>query len=213
MKLNLNVKMNKRSRRALIWGGLIVLIIIGANYGTALLDFTGQMQSRGASKEQEILRMLGAIGQKDYYQQALGRAKGAEKAYRELLLPGEDQTAVAAELHRLVTQLAEQYTITVNRVEPTMKPEKFDKESVKQNPALADFQKIRVKAQFKCTPDKLVQFLTSIESQPRFVVLERLEIRAYTVRPDKEITPDVTLMTYMYQPEPADEGKKKAGRS
>ena len=76
---------------------------------------------------------------------------------------------------------------------------------------MAGFLKIRVRASLKCTPDKLAQMLAALENQPKFLIVERLEIRAWNVRPDKEINPDIVVATYVYKPEaPAPEPARPA---
>jgi type II secretory pathway component PulM len=207
------VKLTKRDRKVILIGGSVFLVVMVVYFGILpLIDLVGQIQNDKVQREEQLVRMAESIRQKEYLQQALGHLKSSEDSLRALLLEGDDPTVVTSELHRLVTTMAEQQGIAVTRVDASSKPERFDTETIKKNPLMANFLKIKVRASLKCTPDKLVQMLAALESQPKFLVVERLEIRAWNVRPDKEINPDIIVATYVYKPEAPAPDKKKAPR-
>lgn len=208
------MNISKRDRRVLIIGALVVACILLALFvAMPLADYLKSMEADKQERETQLLRMIETIQQKEYFQQALNQMKNNEDDIKSVLLEGDDPNVVSSELHRIVTNLADQQGISVTRVDASMKPERFDKETIKKDPLKAGFLKIKVRASIKCTPDKLAQFLSTIEGHPKFLLVDRLEIRAWNVRPDKEISPDIVVMTYMYLPETPEEIKKRTAKT
>jgi type II secretory pathway component PulM len=196
------VKVTKRDRKVILIGAVVLLVITVVYFGVLpLVDLVREIETEKSDREAELIRMAEAIRQKEYLRQSLSHLKSSEDSLRALLLEGDDPTVVTSELHRLVNTMAEQQGIAVTRIDASTKPERFDTETIKKNPLMAGFLKIRVRASLKCTPDKLAQMLAALENQPKFLIVERLEIRAWNVRPDKEINPDIVVATYVYKPE------------
>jgi hypothetical protein len=194
----------------ILLGGAIAALLLALWYGLLpLIDYARQLDEDKNRLENDLIRKAEIIRQKDYYQQSLARLMAAEDSIRAIMIEGSDATQVTSELHRVVTTLAEQHGINVSRIDASLKPERFDTETVKQNPFMGNFVKLRVRASLKCTPDKLTAMLASIEGHPKFLVVERLEVRAWNVRPDKEINPDIVVMTIIFKPDESAPDKKK----
>jgi len=208
------LKISRRDRNIIIVGGIVAAVVLVVKFGIfSLIDLSDELASAKQEQEAKLIRMAETIRQREYYQQALSKVKSTEDSLKTVLLEGDDPAAVTAELHRIITTLAEQNSITLARIDASAKPEKLDAETIKKNPFMAGFLKVKVRASLKCTPDKLMTMLSIIENHQKYLIVERLEIRAWNVRPDKEITPDVVLATYLFKPVIAvAEMKKQAER-
>jgi len=205
------VNISRRDRRVILIGGVIVALLAVAWYGVLpLVEYARQLETDKSQLEGDLIRKAEIIRQKDQYQQSLARLMAAEDSFRSIMIEGTDPTQVTSELHRVINTLAEQHGINVSRIDASLKPERFDTEKVKQNPFMSNFLKLRVRASLKCTPDKLMAMLASIEGHPKFMVVERLEVRAWNVRPDKEINPDIVIMTMIFKPDESGVDKKKS---
>ncbi|HOB52677.1 MAG TPA: type II secretion system protein GspM [Acidobacteriota bacterium] len=204
------MNISRRDRRVILIGGVVVLLVAAVWYGILpLIEYARQLENDKNQLESDLIRKAEIIRQKDGYQQSLAGLMAAEDRFRSIMIEGTDPTQVTSELHRVVNTLAEQHGISVSRIDASLKPERFDTETVKQNPFMGNFLKLRVRASLKCTPDKLMAMLASIEGHPKFLAVERLEVRAWNVRPDKEINPDIVVMTLIFKPDESGSDKKK----
>jgi len=203
------VNLSKRDKKILTIGILITAAIVIVMFVILpLIDYLNSLDEEKEAREARLIRMVETIKQKDYYQQALVRLKNNLNSYKAILINGKKVGDVQSELHRIVTTLAEKHSIGVRRIDASIKPERFNAEALKKDPLLANFIKVKVRASLRCTPDKMAQFLADLESNQKFLLIERLEIRAWNVRADKIISPEVVVTTFMYQP-PSKAKKKK----
>lgn len=208
------MKISKRDRKILIIGGVTTAVILVVMYG--IIPLVQYLQNMGVEKQRlegDLQRMIRTIRLEDHYKQGLAQIKSAADQYRGLLVEGSDAEAATRELHQIITTLAEARQISVQRITPDRTPERFDVEAVKKNPMLAGFLKVQVTAQLKCRPDQMASFLLALENHPRYFEVSKLEIQAWNVRPDKEITPQVTLATYVFQPDNIKSEKPKGSRA
>ncbi|MBN2431161.1 MAG: hypothetical protein JXQ27_06775 [Acidobacteria bacterium] len=195
------MKLSKRDKRILRIGGVVSGMILVVMY--LIIPFVGylnDMDDRKNLLEAQLLRMVQNISAEELYQQGLLEMKDEADALLAALPEAQDAESAGRELMRIINSLAEEREIEVSRITPSKNPERFDLEEVKKNPLLARFLKIKVTASLSCRPDHLASLLLALENYDRYLVVEKLEIRAWGVKADKIIKPNITLATLIYQP-------------
>lgn len=200
---------HKRRRLLYIVGGAALIFLV-ANYGVLpWLDHQEELRNEKSSKEASLARMIGVIRKKSTYEQGLAKIQNSKKVLMDQLLAGKDAAALSGELTLVVKNMCEAQGISIQRIDAGMKPERFDAETLKRTPELADFQKVKIVVALKCTPPQLANLLGTLEAYPRLIVLDRMEIRAYNVADDKSIAPYLYLMSFLYAPQPHPQGGAK----
>ncbi|MBP7866397.1 MAG: hypothetical protein KA419_10640 [Acidobacteria bacterium] len=198
-------------RRAIMTGGLAVLVSLAPMLYWDESDF-------GEEKKQEeetirslrdvIVRKQAAINEKGNYQRKLERLEADLKKASGFLFTG-DSEAVSAELLKIVTDRATANGIGITRIDQAVKPERIPKDVVDKDPFLADFLRVKVVAYIKCTPDQLAKLLESLENLDKFAYVERLDVKSFSVAPDKTVNGVLYLSTYIFKPEKKETDTKK----
>ena len=203
------MRLSQRDRRIVTIGAALSAVVLVVVYGVVpLIEYAVDLPEERQRLSARLQRMVETIQLRDHYQQELVGARDTVDGLRGRLISETDSEAASAELHRIINTTAESQAVVVRTITPEKKPERFDVESVKKNPKLAQFLKVKVTAQLQCRPDQLAAFLLELERNPRYVEVERIDINAWNVRADKVISPSVTLATYVLQP-PAPEAETK----
>lgn len=195
------MKLSKRDKRILRIGGVVSGVILVVMYVIIpFVEYLNDMDEKKNMLETQLMRMVQNISAEDVYQQGLLEMQDEADALLAVLPEGQDAESAGRELMRIINSLAEEREIEVSRITPSKNPERFDLEAVKKNPLLARFLKIKVTASLSCRPDHLASLLMALENYDKYLVVEKLEIRAWGVKADKIIKPNITLATLIYQP-------------
>jgi len=205
------VKISKRDKKILKIGGAVTAVLLFMMYIVIpFIDYLQEMDIKKETLEARLVRMTRNINSEETYRQGLARINSVMELLKTNLPEGKDSETAVRELHRIITSLAEEHNVQVTRITPAKKPERFDLEAVKNNPFLAGFLKVKVTAALKCRPDHLASLLYALENHDKFLMVEKLEIRAWGVKADKMIKPNITLSTYIHDAKEASGTKNKS---
>jgi type II secretory pathway component PulM len=194
------VKITAREKKFLVVGGGIV-VMSGLLYAALVLIPSGpaptgtvEFKRRMLLKQKETLSLEQEYKTRgDQYRQRLNQDLTR-------LLPFDNPTIAAAELQKVLKELADQNGVEIVRRD-NQKEQKIQ-----------DLIKISVRVETNCVPDNLVQFLSAIENYDKSLSVDELVINSFRIQKKYEIRPIVTVSGYIAAPETKVAEKPAAAR-
>jgi hypothetical protein len=204
------LRINRRDRLFLFAGGAISLLILLIMFVIIpVKEYLGTLPEDRKNAEKELINKSQTILERGAYNAKLAEMEKILKDLKATLPQDKDPNDTAQELMRILNTRTEENGISVTRVDNSAKPERLPKEVTDKNPLLLDFVKVKVVAYLKCTPDKLAKMVAALENTEKFMFVERLEVKSFSVNPDKSISSTLWFSTYLYQPEKKETPGKK----
>lgn len=170
------------------------LIIGGGSVGMAALFYLALVlmpSGTGAAGNVELKKRMLLKQRETLLHEQEYKARGEQ--YRQRLtqdltrvLPFDNPTIAAAELQKLLKEIADRNGVEIIR------------KDVQQEKKVQDnLVKISVKIETNCVPDQLVQFLASVENYEKFLSVDELVINSFRIQKKYEIRPIITVSGYI----------------
>jgi type II secretory pathway component PulM len=193
------MKISPREKKFLIIGGAVCLVGLIAYLAVTVMPSRDVIARELEGKKRTLLRQREMVGREAFY-------KSRAESYRQRLkqdytrfLPGETPSIAAAELQRVLKELADPTGVEIIRRD-------IQKEQKLQD----NIYKVSVRIETNCVPDQLVQFLTAVQNYSKYLAVEELAITSFKIQKRWEIRPSITVAGLILAPE-AKPAEKSAG--
>ncbi|HEC97081.1 MAG TPA: hypothetical protein ENI58_02835 [Nitrospirae bacterium] len=170
MKVRFKVRLKDRERVALLAGGILAIAIISYYLFLWYGDFREYTSGRIEAKSIYLKKQSGIVAEKAFIKRRLVNVKDDLKVLETGLLPGEKAPLSAAELQRLLKEMAESLNIEI-RSEKAVSP--VD---------MGEYLGVPVEIGFNATTAKLKNMLFKIQESPLLLTVSGLKIRVGNVR-------------------------------
>jgi type II secretory pathway component PulM len=186
------MKITAREKKYLIAGGAIVLVVVVFYAVTTLIPDREKLAVDVENQKRMLVRYREMIAQEDSLKSRLDKYGERLKKDMDRLLTGDTPSMAGAELQRVLSDIAAQNGVEINR--KNARPEQKIQDAV---------VKVSVQIETNCGPDQLVQFLSAVENYPKFLTIDELSITSYRIQKRLEIHPIITVAGYIAAPEGA----------
>ena len=194
------MKITPREKKFLVIGGGIVTMS-ALLYAALALSPSGPSSAGNVElKRRMLLKQKETLGLEQEYKARVDQYRQRLSQNMTRLLPFENPTIAAAELQKVLKELADQ-----NGVEIIRRDNQKDQK-------LQDVVKISVRVETNCAPDNLVQFLSAIQNYEKFLSVDELVINSFRIQKKYEIRPMITVSGYIAAPETKVAEKTAAAR-
>jgi len=196
------VKVTSRERMSILIA-VGALLAVGIFYAITYLIPDSQSLSREVDLKKKMLRsQRDTLSREDIYKSRLDQYQKQLELDTARFLPGENASIAGAELQRIVKELADQNGVEIPQ--RNIQPDK-------KVPDIATRISIRIEA--NCTPDQLVQFLSSIEGYEKMLKVDELVVSSLRIQKRFDIRPSMVISGYIRATEekPKDASPAKPG--
>jgi hypothetical protein len=184
------MKITSREKKFLLIGGAVVVVGLIAYAAVSLIPSRDLLAREVEGKKRTLVRQREMLGRENFY-------KNRAEAYRQRLkqdytrfLPGETPSIAAAELQRILKELADPTGVEIIRRD-------IQKEQKLQD----NIYKVSVRIETNCIPEQLVQFLTAVENYSKYLTVEELAITSFKIQKKWEIRPSIMVAGLILVPE------------
>jgi hypothetical protein len=181
------VKLNAREKYIII-GGVALVVAIGIFYAaTTLLPNGGELSTTVEARKKMISRQLETLGRKEAYQQRIEQYKKRLDQDMAQLLPGDKSNEASAEMQARLKEFADKSGVEI-----------IQKNTLADKKVQDVLTKVSVHIEANCDPERLVYFLTYIESYPKLLKVEEFNVYSYRgVQRRSEIRASLTVVGYI----------------
>lgn len=194
--MKLPIKVSQRDKRVLLIGGLIALLIIAYSLFSWYSDFTESVNSVSDAKIILLKKQLMKLSEGDDLQNQVNAFKQDFERQKISLLKGEKTPVAAADLQRILKEMASSLNIDVN-LERALTPVDFN-----------FYIGIPVEIGFTADTDKLSSMLYLIKQSPFLLSVVDMKIRVTNVNNPTNV--NATLQIIGFIEKPAEEKKTGA---
>jgi type II secretory pathway component PulM len=180
------VKITSRERKFLIAGAAVCAISIIVYLAILFVPSRDELANEVRSKKTMLLREKEILDQEENYKARIEDYRKRLQADLAGLLPGDNPNVAAAELQKVLTDLAERNGVEIVR-----------KDIQKEKKVQDNLTKVSVRIETNCVPDELVQFLAAIENYEKFLTLDLLAVNAFRMQKGYQIRPSITVSGYI----------------
>jgi len=194
------VKITSREKRFLISGGSVCVLFLLWFLGAPLIPGLEDLSTTVDFKRRLLQRHKETLRQEESYDRRVERYQRRWEGNLSRLLGGDSASIAAAELQRLLSDIADQAGVDITRqnIQPEQRLEN-------------DIVKIAVDIQTNCNPEQLVELLTAVKNYDKLLTVDELTISQVRVRRRLEIRPNIKVSGYILLPEEAEAEEKPAG--
>jgi len=186
--MKLPVKINRREKRFLIIGGIIALLIITFYIFSWYKDFMGSLGDVSYTKSAVLEKQLAKLSESDMLRKRAVSVKQDFERLKQMLLKGEKPPVAAAELQRVLKEMASTLIIDVN-LERTLKPVNT-----------GFFLGIPVEIGFVTTTEKLGSMLYMIRRSPFLLTVSEMKVRVTNINNPLNINVTLQVMGFISKP-------------
>lgn len=190
------MKLASRDKKFLLAGAATAVLVLLYVFGDRLLPNRGVLSKDLELKRKVLQKYRETLGQEKNYSSRLEQYRQRLRQDQMRVLPGENPSLAAAELQKLLTDLAVQNGVDVVR-----------KDIQREQKMQDNLIKIFVRIETNCTPEQLTQFLAAIENYEKPLTVDELTINSYRLQKKFEIRPIITVSGYILGPEVKPEPK------
>ncbi len=181
MKVRFKVRLKDRERVTLLAGGILAVAIISYHLFLWYGDFRESTSGQIEAKSIYLRKQSGMLSEKEFIKRRLVTVKDELKALEAGLLSGDKAPLSAAELQRLLKEMAESLNIEI-RSEKAMSP--VD---------MGEYLGVPVEISFNATTAKLKNMLFKIKESPLLLTVSGIKIRVGNVRNPGKATISLTV--------------------
>lgn len=193
------MKISSREKKILI-AGSVAAVLTGLFYFSDQLVPSSGQRATLETKKKMLAQYRETIAAEQNYKARLEYDRRRYESSQARLLPGENASIAAAELMKILTELAGPTGVEITRRDVLQTGAKLRN----------DLIKIEVKIETNCNPEQLVQFIAAVENYERFLTISDLTVSAYKMQKKSEIRPSLTVAGYIMAPEAKVETKAGA---
>jgi len=193
------VQINTREKRFIVIGSVIAGVILAYYALTLALPGREDLQGTLELKKRTLLRQRETILREDFYKARVDKYQQRLRQDLTRLLPADNPSIAAAELQKLLKEIADQNGLEIIR-----------KDIQREQKLQDNIVKVPVRIETNCNPDQLVQFLVAVQNYEKFLIVDELVINSFRIQKRYEIRPSITVAGFIAVPE-APAGQKAAG--
>ena len=173
------MKANAREKK-ILYGGIVIAVAILIYYAaTAFSSGDGESLAGKVAKQENLLqRQRELVGREEFYKKQIEDAESGLEKIQTRLFPGNNTSAAATELQRVIDGFAERSGVVIMN--------KGNRPAVK----VADsdsLTKISVLVGLDCQLEDLVEFLIAINNYDKFLKVEEITIRTQAATPQRRM--------------------------
>jgi type II secretory pathway component PulM len=195
------MKITPREKKFLLFGGAALVIGLVAYAAVTLIPSRDLLAREVEGKKRTLLRQREMLGRESFYKTRAETYRQRLKQDYTRFLPGETPSIAAAELQRVLKELADPTGVEIIRRD-------IQKEQKLQD----NVYKISVRIETNCVPEQLVQFLTAVENYSKYLSVDELAITSFKIQKKWEIRPSITVAGLILVPETKPPEKPAVGR-
>jgi len=180
------VKITTREKKFLITGAAVCAVSLIVYLAILFVPSREELANEVRSSKTMLLREKEILDQEENYKVRVEEYRKRLQADLAGLLPGDNPNVAAAELQKVLTDLAERNGVEIVR-----------KDIQKEKKVQDNLIKVSVRIETNCVPDELVQFLTAIENYEKFLTLDLLLVNSIRMQKRYEIRPSITVSGYI----------------
>lgn len=199
MKLPI-IKVNQRDKRVLLIGGLIALLIIVFSLYSWYSDFMERVSGASDAKIVLLKKQLMKLSESDELQMQVNAFKQDFEMKKGSFLKGEKTPVAAAELQRILKEMASSLSIDVN-LERTITPVDFN-----------FYLGIPVEIGFTANTEKLSDLLIMLKQSPFLLTVTEMKIGVANVSNPVNINATLQIMGFIEKPPAENSGGAKEGK-
>jgi hypothetical protein len=181
MKRVLGLTLQRREKIAFLAGGAVAAILAGYSLFSWYGDLSVSTDERAETKRAYLVKQMGRIAGKKDLVEKVEAAKGALKDLERGLLPGAKPPVAAAELQRVLKEMAVSAGIEI-KTERAVSPVDLER-----------YSGIPVEIGFTATTAKLKDLLQRIETAPYLLRIPELRVRVMNVQQPQEVSVTMTV--------------------
>jgi type II secretory pathway component PulM len=184
------VKISGREKK-FVFAGVAGVVLIGLYlFGDRMIPSGGDLEANLELKKKLLLKYRETVIDEELYKNRLEQYRQRLRQDQTRLLPGDSSSIAAAELQKVLTDLASQNGVEILR------------KDIQQEKKLQDnLVKISVKIETNCVLEQLVQFLAAVENYEKFLTVDELAITGYRAQRKYEIRPSILVSGLILGPE------------
>jgi hypothetical protein len=184
------VKISTREKYFLFAGaGALVLTLLLA-FGDRLIPSRQEGVHDLEYKKKLLVKYRETLDQEESYKARIEQYRQRLKQDEALFLPGDNPSIAAAELQKVLSDLAARNGVEISRKD-------IQAEQKIQNNVI----KVSVRIETNCLPDQLVKFIAAVEDYEKFLTLDELNITGFRMQKKYEIRPILKVAGYILSPE------------
>jgi len=198
--MKLPIKVKQRDKRVLLIGGLIALLIIAYSLFSWYSDFIESVSNVSDAKIVLLKKQLMKLSESDDLQMQVNAFKEDFERRKSSLLQGEKTPVAAAELQRILKEMASSLNIDIN-LERALTPVDFN-----------FYLGIPVEIGFTANTEKLSGMLYMLKQSPFLLTVTEMKVRVTDVNNPVNINATLQIMGFIEKPSAekaagAEEGK------
>jgi hypothetical protein len=193
--MKLPIKVSRRDKKVLMFGGLIALLIILFRFFTWYGDMMEGVSSVSDAKVSLLNKQMTKLSEGEELQKQFDASKQDFDRQNTALLKGDKTPVAAAELQRILKEMASSLRIDVN-LERALTPVDYD-----------FYLGIPVEIGFIANTDKLSSMLSLIKRSPVLLSVIDMKIRVTNVNNPTNVNATLQVMGFIEKPSE----EKKAG--
>lgn len=186
--MKLPIRVNQREKRFLMIGGLAVLLIMAFSLFSWYSDFMERAGSVSDAKIVLLKKQLTKLSERDDLQMRVSAFKEDFERRKSSLLKGEKPPVAAAELQRILKEMASSLNIDVN-LERTLTPVDFN-----------FYLGIPVEIGFTSNTDKLNNMLYMLQQSPFLLTITDMKVRVTNVNNPVSVNATLQIMGFVEKP-------------
>lgn len=184
------MKISGRERKFVFAGVAGVVLIVLYLFGDRMIPSGGDLEANLELKKKMLLKYRETVSDEELYKNRLEQYRQRLRQDQTRLLPGDNSSIAAAELQKVLTDLASQNGVEILR------------KDIQQEQKLQDnLVRISVKIETNCVLEQLIQFLAAVENYEKFLTVDELAITGYRAQRKYEIRPSIRVSGLILGPE------------
>jgi Tfp pilus assembly protein PilO len=183
------VQLNAREKRFVIIGSVVAGLILV--YYAVMFGLPSQEGLQGTLelKRRTLLRQRETIARAEQFKASVERSQQRLRQDLTRLLPGDNPSIAAAELQKLLKDIADQNGLEIIR-----------KDIQREQKLQDNIVKVPVRIETNCGPEQLVQFLVAVQNYEKFLTVDELVINSFRIQKRYEIRPSITVAGFIVVP-------------
>lgn len=190
------MKIGKREKKAIILGGIAILLILSYLLYDWFLGYRNNLDLEKDAKKRQLSHLIGKISEKGETEKRITEAKMELEDVEKRLIPGDKPAIGAAELQKILKDMASSAGIEI-RSERILNP--ID---------MHTYSAISVEIAFVSTTARFRDLLYNIETSPFLLVIPDTKIRVTNIRNPTDIQVNLIVKGLIKR---SNEGEKKGG--
>ncbi len=179
------MKITAREKKYLVIGGGILAMSALLYAGLELIPSGAASTGSVDHKKRVLLQYRETIGREKDYKTRVEQYNQRLTQNMSRLLPFDNPTIAAAELQKVLKDIADQNGVEIIR------------KDIQKEQRMQDLVKVAVRIETNCVPDQLVQFLAAVENYDKFLSVDELVINSFRIQKKYEIRPSLVVSGYI----------------